>query len=279
MVQAVLADFGHVDILINNAGLASRGQSVADTDPAELERVVRTHAFGPHFLSKLVLPSMRTRPRGDIVMISSAATRYHAAFGAPYNMGKAAMEALAFTLAKEERRHGIHVNVVAPGLVETEMGRRLVRGGAGRRGHPQPRRGDALRARLPARRRSPTWCASWSRTRPATSPASASTSTAAAAATLDASSPSRDRRSKRTFREANFPSGFGGRRPASSCAASISQAAVPAPALPLPPVAASATAGGLQVISGRAARRVSPANLAGRVRAAGPARCASAWPR
>jgi NAD(P)-dependent dehydrogenase (short-subunit alcohol dehydrogenase family) len=131
MLQAVLEDFGHVDILINNAGLASRGQSVADTDPAELERVVRTHAFWPHFLSKLVLPSMRTRPRGDIVMISSAATRYHAAFGAPYNMGKAAMEALAFTLSKEERRHHVHVNVVAPGLVETEMGRRLVRAGQG----------------------------------------------------------------------------------------------------------------------------------------------------
>jgi NAD(P)-dependent dehydrogenase (short-subunit alcohol dehydrogenase family) len=127
----VLADFGHVDILINNAGLASRGQSVADTEPAELERVVRTHAFGPHFLSKLVLPSMRTRPRGDIVMISSAATRHLDAFGAPYNMGKAAMEALAFTLSKEERRHHVHVNVVAPGLVETEMGRRLVRAGRG----------------------------------------------------------------------------------------------------------------------------------------------------
>jgi NAD(P)-dependent dehydrogenase (short-subunit alcohol dehydrogenase family) len=127
MVQAVLADFGGIDILINNAGLASRGQSVADTDPAELERVVRTHAFGPAFLSKLVLPSMRTRPRGDIVMISSGATRHHPAFGAPYNMGKAAMEALAMTLAKEERRHNVHVNVVAPGLVETEMGRRLMR--------------------------------------------------------------------------------------------------------------------------------------------------------
>jgi NAD(P)-dependent dehydrogenase (short-subunit alcohol dehydrogenase family) len=131
MAKAVLADFGHVDILINNAGLASRGHSVADTDPAELERVVRTHAFGPHFLSKLVLPSMRTRPRGDIVMISSGATHSLPAYGAPYNMGKAAMEALAFTLAQEERRHGIHVNVVAPGLVETEMGRRLVKGSQG----------------------------------------------------------------------------------------------------------------------------------------------------
>ncbi len=69
---------------------------------------------------------MRTRPRGDIVFISSAATRSHAANSAPYNMGKTAMEALAFTLAKEERRHGIHVNIVAPGLVKTEMGRRLM---------------------------------------------------------------------------------------------------------------------------------------------------------
>jgi NAD(P)-dependent dehydrogenase (short-subunit alcohol dehydrogenase family) len=131
MVQAVLADFGHVDILVNNAGLASRGQSVADTDPAELERVVRTHAFAPHFLSKLVLPGMRTRPRGDIVMISSAVTRHNPPFSAPYCMGKAAMEALAFSLAKEVRKHNVHVNVVAPGLVETEMGRRLVRAARG----------------------------------------------------------------------------------------------------------------------------------------------------
>lgn len=131
MVGQVLADFGHVDILVNNAGLASRGQSVADTDPAELERVVRTHALGPHFLCKLVLPSMRRRPRGDIVMISSVATQHHSALGAPYNMGKAALESLALTLAKEERRHGIHVNIVAPGLVETEMGRRLMKAARG----------------------------------------------------------------------------------------------------------------------------------------------------
>ena len=46
-------------------------------------------------------------------------------------MAKAALEALPSTLAKEERRNGIHVNVVAPGLVDTEMGRRLVKGAIG----------------------------------------------------------------------------------------------------------------------------------------------------
>jgi len=127
MVEQIVADFGHVDLLVNNAGLASRGQSVVDTDPAEMQRVVATHAFAPHFLSKLVLPSMREQARGDIIMISSSATRYNGPFGAPYNMGKAAMEALAWTLFKEERPNGIRVNIVAPGLVETEMGRRLVK--------------------------------------------------------------------------------------------------------------------------------------------------------
>jgi NAD(P)-dependent dehydrogenase (short-subunit alcohol dehydrogenase family) len=131
MVEAILADFGHVDILVNNAGIASRGNSVLDTDPAELERVVRIHALGPHHLCQLVLPSMRQQSRGDIVMISSTATLGHGANGAPYNMGKAAMEALAYTLAKEERPNGIRVNVVAPGLVETEMGRRLMKATAG----------------------------------------------------------------------------------------------------------------------------------------------------
>ena len=131
MVAAVIADFGPVDLLVNNAGNASRGQTVADTDPAELERCIRTHAFGAWSCSKLVLPSMRAQPRGDIVMISSAATLHMAANSAPYNMAKAALEALASTLAKEERRNGIHVNVVAPGLVDTEMGRRLVKGAMG----------------------------------------------------------------------------------------------------------------------------------------------------
>jgi len=127
MVEAASADLGTIDILVNNAGIASRGQTVEKTDPAELERVMRVHALGPHYLCKLVVPGMKAKGRGDIVMISSVATLHHAPGGGPYNMGKAAMEALAFTLAKEVRHKNIRVNVVAPGLVETEMGRRLVR--------------------------------------------------------------------------------------------------------------------------------------------------------
>jgi 3-oxoacyl-[acyl-carrier protein] reductase len=131
MVGAALSEFGAIDILVNNAGIASRGHSVVKTDPAEFERVWRTHAFGAFALSKLVLPGMRERTRGDIVMVSSAATVHWGANSSPYNVAKASLEALARTLAKEERRNNIHVSVVAPGLVETEMGRRLVKGAMG----------------------------------------------------------------------------------------------------------------------------------------------------
>lgn len=120
-------EFGRLDILVHSAGIASRGQSVADTDPAELTRVLGVHAFGPHYLSRAVLPLLRQAERGDMVFISSVITGINPPFGAPYAMGKAAMEALAHTLAKEERGNGIHVNIVAPGLVDTDMGQRLVK--------------------------------------------------------------------------------------------------------------------------------------------------------
>ena len=131
MVDIVLDKLGAVGILVHNAGIASRGQSVENTEARELQRVVATHAFAGHYLSQLVIPSMRTQARGDIVMISSAATKSFRANGAPYSMAKNALEALAYTLAKELRPDGIYVNVVAPGLVETEMGRRLMQATAG----------------------------------------------------------------------------------------------------------------------------------------------------
>ncbi|MQY01990.1 SDR family NAD(P)-dependent oxidoreductase [Actinomadura macrotermitis] len=120
-------EHGRLDILVHSAGIASRGQSVADTDPGELARVLGVHAFGPHQLTQALLPLLRRAGRGDIVFVSSVITDMYPPFSAPYAMGKAAMEALAHTLAKEERGNGLHVNIVAPGVVDTDMGRRLVR--------------------------------------------------------------------------------------------------------------------------------------------------------
>src|ERR1700760_783383 len=74
LVEAVLADFGSIGILVNNAGIAPRGKVIADTEAAELNRLMGVHALGPTYLCKLLLPQMRKGGRGDLVFISSVAT-------------------------------------------------------------------------------------------------------------------------------------------------------------------------------------------------------------
>jgi NAD(P)-dependent dehydrogenase (short-subunit alcohol dehydrogenase family) len=123
----VLAAHGSVDILVSNAGIASKGRSITKTEPEEMERHFGIHVMGAFHLAHLFAPQMRELPRGDIVVVSSVMAGRNPGGAAPYNVAKSALESLAFTLAKEEQRHGTHVNIVAPGLVESDMGRRLVK--------------------------------------------------------------------------------------------------------------------------------------------------------
>lgn len=127
MVEQVVTDMGRLDALVCNAGIASRGHTVADTDPAEPARVIGVHAVGAHYLTSLALPYLRQHERSDIVLISSTAATRPSPGGAPYMMAKAALEALGRTLALEEAANGVRVNIVAPGLTVTEMGNRLAR--------------------------------------------------------------------------------------------------------------------------------------------------------
>lgn len=131
LVGSVKKELGTPTVLICNAGIASRGLSVAETSEQEITKLFTTHTLSAHILCRLLISDMRTAKRADIVMISCANAGTNIANGAPYNMAKAALEALAMTLAKEERENGVRVNVVVPGLVHTEMGKRLMRARAG----------------------------------------------------------------------------------------------------------------------------------------------------
>lgn len=126
LVERTIERLGPIGILVHNAGVDWDGTPVAETRPEDLIRVMTINALAPHHLSRLVLPAMRTLTRGDVVMVSSMVTEVKGAGYAPYCMSKAALEALAAVLAKEERANGIHVNCVAPGLVETPLGMRYV---------------------------------------------------------------------------------------------------------------------------------------------------------
>lgn len=126
LIDEASAALGGIDILICNAGLDFRGAPVAETGADEVARLLNVNVLAPHQLSRLVIPAMR-RSGGDIVFISSVITKVPSSPRyAPYAMSKRALETLASALALEERGHGIHVNVVAPGLVATDMGDRYI---------------------------------------------------------------------------------------------------------------------------------------------------------
>lgn len=127
----VRAELGPVDLLVSNAGTASRGTLIADTDETEYLRLLRVHTLGPLALVRALLPDLRAAARADVIVVSSATVTSAPPLGAAYTMAKAATEMAARTLAREERGHGIRVNVVAPGLVATDMGERLVAATAG----------------------------------------------------------------------------------------------------------------------------------------------------
>lgn len=125
LADEALARFGRVDVLVSNAGTASRGRTIEATEPEEFELLMRTNVFGPQRLLRRLLPSMREGGHGSVIAISSSEVDEMPAHGGPYNAAKAALEALALTLAREELAHGVRVNVVAPGLVLTDMGTRF----------------------------------------------------------------------------------------------------------------------------------------------------------
>lgn len=127
LVESVERRFGPIGILVSNAGMLGKGRSIYKTSVDELNRLLQIHTVGPFRLCQLVLPGMRSCERGDIVFVSSHGTSQLRPGAGPYNISKAAAEALARTLANEERANGIRVNVVAPGLVATDMGNTLAR--------------------------------------------------------------------------------------------------------------------------------------------------------
>ena len=128
-VTAALSNFGAIDILVNNAGIGSAAinrPAIADATDEQWQLLLGANLYGPVNMCRLLVPHMRAAERSDVIVISSiAAQALNPGFGV-YSVSKAAVEAMAHTLAREEKKHGMRVNIIAPGLVDTDMGRRIV---------------------------------------------------------------------------------------------------------------------------------------------------------
>jgi 3-oxoacyl-[acyl-carrier protein] reductase len=132
MVARVQDALGPVYGLVNNAGIMPQSPFLEISD-AEWNRVLSTDLTAAFACSQAVLPGMLERGAGSIVMISSRLGQIGFAGVAHYAAAKAAMIALAKSLAREFGPQGIRANAIAPGVVVTDMGAQVMDGEVGRR--------------------------------------------------------------------------------------------------------------------------------------------------
>ena len=120
-VEKTIEYFGQLDILVNNAGYLVF-TTYDDCSEAVWDRIVDVNMKGTFFCCQAVLKHMKARKQGVIINMSSLAAKTGGvAAGPPYAASKAGVSALTIGLARTVAEHGIRVNAIAPGVIETAM--------------------------------------------------------------------------------------------------------------------------------------------------------------
>jgi 3-oxoacyl-[acyl-carrier protein] reductase len=129
MISTVEDQLGPIDILVNNAGIAiTRG--LDDITEEDFDRTVAVNLKSAFLCTQAVLPHMRGRRWGRIINISSIGARIGArSSSVAYGAAKAGLEGLTRAYALRLAPEGVTVNAVAPGLIDTEMGKPLIEAG------------------------------------------------------------------------------------------------------------------------------------------------------
>ena len=120
MVAKVEAELGPVDILVNNAGI-NPTQPLESISFEQWQRVLRTNLTSAFLVSQAVLPTMRARGWGRLIMLSSVAAQTGGVIGPHYAASKAGMLGLMHSYANLLAAEGITANAIAPALIDTDM--------------------------------------------------------------------------------------------------------------------------------------------------------------
>lgn len=127
MVDQAISDFGHIDIMVNNAGAISI-KPVLELTEQDWDFVMAVNAKGVFFGCKAALPYMLARKSGRIINVASVAGKEGFPNMAHYSAAKFAVVGFTNALAKEVAQDGITVNAICPGIVRTYMWDRLADG-------------------------------------------------------------------------------------------------------------------------------------------------------
>jgi NAD(P)-dependent dehydrogenase (short-subunit alcohol dehydrogenase family) len=123
LIQAALAAFGGIDVLVNNAGVFQRRPAL-EMDEAEWDRLLDVNLKGAFFCAQAAARAMRAGGRGGAIVNLASDAAWSGGINpcAHYAASKAGLVSITRSLAKELAPHRIRVNAVAPGLITTDMG-------------------------------------------------------------------------------------------------------------------------------------------------------------
>ncbi len=122
-IEACAAAAGDVDVLVNNAGESQSGP-IEELPMDAIERLFRLNVFGAVRLTQLVLPGMRARRYGRVVMVGSMLASFPLAYRSSYVATKAAIKGFATAARREVSPYGVAVTTVEPGSINTGIGTR-----------------------------------------------------------------------------------------------------------------------------------------------------------
>lgn len=121
MVGAALAEFGRIDVLVNNAGIAGRAAPLLETTEEDWDKVIAIDLKSIYLCCRAVIGHMLDRGSGAIINVASIAGKEGNPNMTPYSSAKAGVIGFTKALAKEVAKSGIRVNAVSPAVIETEI--------------------------------------------------------------------------------------------------------------------------------------------------------------